>query len=327
MKLAGSCDVVVENFSRRVMKNFGFNYEIFKKANPDIIMVSMPAFGLDGPDMNHVAFGATLEAMMGVTYLTGYEDGGPMCMSGTAYTDPIGGINSALSILMALRHKRRTGEGCYVEVPQLEAVFPFVAQAIMDYTMNGRIEGRMGNRHYFKAPHGCYPCRGDDAWVAVSVSSETEWERFCRVIGRLDLTSDERFSNQSKRWENQGELDPIIGDWTKAREPYEVMRILQDAGIASGPVLNSAQIITDPQRLASVEARGFYDAAEHPVAKTACTFISHPRLSETKVGIKNPAPCFGQHNSYVFQELMGLSRQEIKELEDERIISSVYLEN
>jgi crotonobetainyl-CoA:carnitine CoA-transferase CaiB-like acyl-CoA transferase len=325
LKLAETCDIVVENYSPRVMKNFGLSYETFQNVNHDIILVSMPAFGLSGPDLNHVAFGATLEAMMGITYITGYRNEDPMCLSGTAYTDPICGINTALAMLMALRYRNLTGEGLHVEVAQLESVMPFVSPMIMDYTMNGHIQERIGNQHAWKAPHGCYRCKGNDAWITISIATEEEWKQFCQAIKRPELATQDRFSERRKRWQNQDELNALIEAWTLSLEPYEAMKLLQSYGIASGPVLNAKQLVKDPQRLSNIRNMGFYRANRHPVTGVPCEFISHPRLSETAVGIERPAPCFGEHNKYILEKMLHFTEQDIKKLREEKVISDVLL--
>jgi len=320
LKLVKISDVLVENYAPRVMKNFNLEYPVIREANPDIIMISMPAFGLDGEERDYVAFGATLECMMGVSYITGYEGEGPMALSQTAYTDPIGGINAALAILMGLRHRRRTGRGTHIEMAQLEGGLPFMVPAIMDYTMNGRVWGRSGNRHPWKAPHGNYPCLGEDAWVSISVGSDAEWLGFCRIMDRPDLAEDPRFVSGKPRWEHRVELDPIIEAWTRQYDPYTVMDRLQSVGIAAGPVLNAAQIVKNPHLL----ARDFFREVAHPVVGAHSYSLAHPQMSETPVDIRRSAPLFAEHNDYILKTLLGMTDEEIARLKEQYVICDEY---
>ena len=158
-KLVEIGDVVLENYSPRVMADFGLDYPVLKKINSQIIMMSLPALGRTGPDKNYIAFGQTIDCMSGMAYLTGYIGEEPMLQSGLSYGDPLSGMNAAFAILTALHHRRKTGQGVHVVLSQVEGLIAFNADAVMDYTMNGRVRERMGNRHYSMAPHGCYRCQ------------------------------------------------------------------------------------------------------------------------------------------------------------------------
>ena len=186
----------------------------------------------------------------------------------------------------------------------------------MEYTMNHRVQGRRGNHHSFMAPHGCYPCKGDDRWATIAIGSDKEWESFCGVIGNPRWTEDEKFSDGLNRWKNRDELDRLIGDWTSTLDHYEVMRILQEAGVTAGPVLDAKELLEDPH----LNDRGFYEQMTRKEVGTHPYPGSPIRLSKTPTHIRMPAPNLGEHNEYVLSKIVGLTTEEIRELEKEQVI-------
>ena len=317
-KLVAVGDVVIENYSARVMGNFGLEYPVLREIKPDLIMVSMPAYGMTGPYRDYVSFGTGIEAMVGMSQLTGYADGPPL-MLGIAYADPTGGTNAALAVLMALYFRRKTGRGQYIDLSLREAITPLMGEAIMDYAMNRRVQMRAGNRHPFMAPHNAYRCKGQDNWVAIAVGTDEEFAAFCRVMGRPELAEDERFVDQISRWKNQEVLDGIIYEWTREREHYDVMRQLQEAGVRAGAVLNVAEVVRDPH----LRARGYFEKVTHPEVGAH----DHPgvswKMSRTPGSIRTHAPLYAEHNDYVLRQLLRLSDEEIAQLEREEVITSV----
>jgi crotonobetainyl-CoA:carnitine CoA-transferase CaiB-like acyl-CoA transferase len=318
-KLLSIGDVVLENYSPRVMANFRLDYPQLQEINPYIIMVSLPAMGRTGPDKDFIAFGQTIDCMSGMAYLTGYPGEEPMLQSGLAYGDPLSGMNAALAIVMALRYRRRSGKGMHIELSQVEGVISFNADSVMDYTMNRRVRGRMGNNHPSMAPHGYYRCRGEDAWVAVAIDSDETWQAFCEVIGQPPWSKDARFSDMSGRYSNQDELDKLIETWTLKHGHYEVMHILQETGIPAGPVLDAKELLEDPH----LNRRGLFQMVNHPEAGVHPEIGAFARFSKTPIEIRMPAPCLGEHNRYVFGQLLGMSSEEISHLEKQRIIGTI----
>ena len=309
-------DIVTENFSPRVMENWGLSYEALKEINPRLIMLSMPGFGATGPWRNYVTFGPNVEMVSGMPTISGYPDGEPMM---TGYiADPAAGLMGAVAVMVALQHRRRTGQGQHIDLSQMEAITNFMGGAIMDYAMNRRLQPRRGNRHPSMSPHGVYPCQGDDEWVTITVSSEEEWARFCDAIGNPPWTKEPRFSDTLSRYENHDDMDRLIGDWTRQHDKHEVMQIMQQAGVASGPVLSYAEVLSDPH----IEERGFFEVVTRPVTGT------HPypgfpaKLSETPVTIRRPAPTLGQDNEDVLTRLLGMTKEEISQLAEEEIIGT-----
>jgi len=319
-------DVVAENYTPRVMENFGLHYPVLKEVNPDIIMISMPGSGMTGPWRNHVGFGSSVEQMAGIPQLLGYLDGGPTCHGiGVAVTDPFSALNGAVAMLMALHWRQVTGKGQYIDLSQNEALTCTIGDAIMGYTLNRKVQGRRGNRHPFMAPHGCYRCQsfpgkdqGEDMWAVIAISSDVEWESFSQAIGSPSWTREERFADSLGRWQNQDELDKLIEAWTAEHDHYQVMHILQAAGIRAAPVVTAPELLSDPH----LEKRGFFETFDHPEMGL------HPypgipyKLSETPGSIRMPAPTLGQHNEQILSELLGLSQREIAQLAAEEVIGT-----
>lgn len=244
-RLVKMSDVVAENYTPRVMKNFGLDYSVLKEVNPKIIMMSLPAHGSTGPWSDYVGYADSIEQMSGIPELTGYADGPPK-LSDSGFTDAIAGVNGMVAVLMALLFRQVTGKGQYIDLAQIEATTCLIGDAIVDYTMNKRTQPRHGNRHPFMAPHGYYRCEGDDLWVGIAVSSDEEWRQFGKAIGSPPWVKEDRFADSLSRWHNQDELDKLIEEWTIQHDHYEVMNILQKAGVAAGAVLTSAELLTDP---------------------------------------------------------------------------------
>ena len=315
-------DIVLENYSPGVMEKLGLDYKVLKQINPGIIMMSMPAFGLTGPDKNYRAFGQTIDCMSGMAFRTGYEGEEPMLQSGLSYGDPLSGMNAAFAILAALQHKRKNGQGIHIELSQVEGLIAFNADAIMDYTMNSRVQERMGNRHPSMAPHGAYRCLGEDQWVAIAIPSDAAWIRFCEAVGQLSWIEDSRFSDALSRYQNRNELDKLIEEWTLKHDHYEIMHILQQVDIPAGPVLDAKELLENPH----LAERGSFETVTHPEAGSHPYVGMYAKLSKTPGYIRKPAPCLGENNEYVFGELLGLSRVEMGQLEKEGIIGTVPVE-
>src|SRR4030042_723444 len=238
-------DVVIENFAPRVMENFTLTYPGLKEINPDIIIVSVPGYGLTGPWRDYVGFGLAFEQVSGLAYLTGYSDRPPLLLTGAS--DPIVGMHVAFAILAALEYRRRTGKGQIIDISQAEVLTTFMGPAVADYSMNKRVWQRNSNRDPIMAPHGVYRCKGEDMWIAIAVSSEHEWWAFCQAIGKPELAQHESFSTLINRCRNQDSLDILIEEWTLEHDRYEAMDILQKAGVAAGAVIATDQLHNEPQ--------------------------------------------------------------------------------
>lgn len=313
-KLVAISDVVVENFTPRVMANFGLDYKVLSGVNPRIVMVSISGYGQDGPCRDHVSYGEGVEAMAGFCKLTAYP-GGPPLKPGVAYADPASGQHAAFAVLAALRYRRRSGKGQHVDLSMREALTPLLGEAIMDYTMNRRAAGPMGNRHPRMAPHGCYRARGEDRWIAIAVSSDDEWRALCRVMGDPPWSGDGRFATIEGRLAHREDIDEHIEGWTAEHDHVELAGRLQEAGVKAGAVLDAAGVAGDPH----LNRRGFFEELPHPEAGTRRYPGVSWSMSRTPGRLRRPAPCFGEHNSYVFSELLGMTDEQIARLQDEGV--------
>ncbi len=311
-------DVLAESFTPRVMRAFELDYEHVKKIKPDIVMISLSGYGQDGPLSDWSAYGMGLEPASGVSQLTGYA-GGPPLRSGLSFTDPYSGFLGAGAVLAALHYRRRTGKGQYIDLSEQEAAVPMTGRALMDYAMNGRLPERIGNRNPDAAPQGCYRCRGGDDWLVISVETDDEWLAFCRAIGHPEWAADERYVDIAGRRQHHDELDGMIEGWTRRQDHYEAFHLLQQAGVKAAPVLNGKEALLDPQ----FKARGQYDVIDQPhQGKRPMQRHLAAKFDEFDASAQGPAPTLGQHNHEVLGGLLGLSDEELGELEEQGVIAT-----
>lgn len=317
-RLVPSCDVLIENFAPRVMRNFGLTYDVLREIRPDLIMVSMSGYGQSGPYSDHSAYGMGLESAAGIASITGYR-GGPPRRSGVSFTDPIAGIAAAGAVLLALRHRERTGRGQFIDMSQQEAAIPFLGAALMEYQMTGRVPSPRGNRSVVAAPQGCYRCRGDDDWLVISVDSDEEWARFCDAAGHPEWCDDDRFATVLARHENHDVLDSLVEGWTRDQDHIEAFHLLQRSGVKAAPVLNGKEMLLDPH----LGERGHFDVIDHgrfgprPIPRHLAA-----KFDRMDARPDRPAPALGEHNAEVLQELAGLSKEEIAEMEAQQAIGT-----
>jgi crotonobetainyl-CoA:carnitine CoA-transferase CaiB-like acyl-CoA transferase len=319
-RLVKVSDIVLENFSPRVMANFGLDYPDLKRINPGIIMCRMPGFGLTGPYRDYVSYGTNLDPASGLASLMGYP-GQNAHMSGNAYPDPVAGLHAAGAILTALFYRRRTGKGQNIDLSQAESATCVIGEAVLGYCLNKKIPQNSANRHPEHAPHGCFPCKGEDKWVMISVTTEQAWAAFCHAIGAPHLATDSKYATGRLRVINQDELDELVRSWTLQYTHYEAMERLQRFGVSAGAVLNAAELATNPH----LAERGFFWEIDHPEAGRH-NYCGLPiRLSGASPTPRRPAPCMGEHNRLILGRILGLSDEEIDELERKDIIGTTPL--
>jgi crotonobetainyl-CoA:carnitine CoA-transferase CaiB-like acyl-CoA transferase len=334
LRLIARSDVVVENYQAGVFEKWGLTYEAMTAVRPDVIFVRMPVAGTTGPHREFSAFGAVMTPITGISHLSGYPDRPPIGI-GTNYPDYV--INpghQTIAVLAALRHRRRTGRGQYIEVAQLESTIPVVGPAILDYTANGRIQTRAGNRQENAAPHGVFPCRSrpttpplpgaptglgavpppppeEDRWIAITVFSDAQWEALKTVMGSPAWADGARFADLAARKANEDELEARISDWTKDHVAEDLMHRLQAVGVPAGVVQTSEDVLDNDEHL---KARGYYAYLDHPETGRSAYDSSPFRLSKTPGGAERPAPLLGEHTMYVANEVIGLSDDELADL-------------
>jgi crotonobetainyl-CoA:carnitine CoA-transferase CaiB-like acyl-CoA transferase len=317
-RLALQSDVVIENFSARVMRRLGLEYETLHAVNPQLIMVSMPGFGSTGPYKDFVAFGEMIEPFAGLSELTGYPDRAPLRLA-VAYPDPVAGFHAALAVLLALRQRRHTGVGQHLYIPHREPITRMLGEAVLDYSVNGRTPRRTGNRHRAWAPHGCYPCRGEDRWITIVARTDAEWEALCHVFADTEWSRDRRFANSFGRWKHAGQLDIGIGRSTRHCEAYGLATRLRESGVPAGVVQTNGDLLRD----AHLRARQAFWEIGHTLAGTYPYPAPSTRLLGTPPQLTRPAPNLGEHNAEILQGILGLSAADIRDLEAKGVIGTV----
>jgi len=314
-------DVFLTNFTPSVIERWSLTYEELVKVKPDIIAAYQPMQGFEGPQRDFLGFGAVLTPTAGFSHLTGFPGAAPVGL-GTNYPDyVINPIHTLTAMLAALHYRRRTGKGQRIELAQVESAAGALGPALMDYTVNGRVQERAGNRSPYAAPHGAFRCQllkgagflgtDEERWCVIAVFTDEEWEALCRVMGDPAWARDERFATFRARKENEDELERLIGAWTSTRTPEEVMESLQAAGVPAGVVQNARDVLdSDPH----LKERGYYVYLDHPEAgRTAYDSVGF-RLTKTPGAYRSPAPCLGEHTEYVCKEILKLSDEEIAQL-------------
>jgi crotonobetainyl-CoA:carnitine CoA-transferase CaiB-like acyl-CoA transferase len=309
--LVAVSDVVVENFSGRVMQKWGMTYEDLRRIKPDIIMLSMSGFGRTGPWKDYVSYGQTLQAWSGFTHLTGFPDTDPSGPA-SAYSDAVSGIAGAQALLLALIHRAKTGEGQWIDLSQFESLASLLETLVLDLSINNldNVTERTGNRLPYGdgSPHGVYRCQGDDRWVAIAVFSDTEWDAFRHAIGDPDWASEPKYSTTLGRLKNVVELDRLVGNWTIQHTAEQVMVILQSANVASGVVQTGEDLVENDPHL---KHRGFYRSV--PDSRGISRRIEGVSyiLSKTYGGPTRGAPAFGEHQTFVLQDILGMSEDDL----------------
>ena len=258
LELVAVSDIVVENFRPRVMRNLDLGWDAIREANPSIVMCAMPGFGAEGPYADFPAFGSTGEAMSGVSSLIGYEPGKSL-QSGMSYADPVSALNLVGVVMTYLRRSRLTGRGQYIDLALADSPVLMIGEHLVASSAPAQTPTLQGNKRPDYAPHGAYRAKGDDKWVAISVTNDDEWQALCSVIGD-DRLLDARFSKLSGRKDNEEQLDAVVSEWTGRREPVDVMTQLQAAGVPAGRVATNQDLLADPH----LAARDYFVDLDEP---------------------------------------------------------------
>lgn len=314
-KLIRWADVVSENFTPGTMNKLGWGYETVRTLKPDIIMIGSSIFGQTGPLASESGVNRTANAWSGRTYLTGWRDREPVSPASAAYGDEVLPLFNAMAIVAALDHRRKTGKGQYIDASMLEVCAQQIAPAFLNLRANARLLTRAGNRAANAAPHGVFPCTGDDRWCAIAVFTDEEWRAFCHTIGDPSWTVEDRFADLSSRKEHEDELEELVAEWTRRHSADEVMRMMQAVGVPAGVVQNIEDVMdSDPQ----LKHREFLVPLKHPVLGV----FRHPtppyKLLKTQARIRT-SPCLGEHTHYVCTQVLGMTDNEFVELEREGV--------
>lgn len=304
-RIVAWADIVAESFLPGTMERWGLGYEKLRKVNPSVIMFSTTNQGQNGPHAHHRGFGYHLTSLAGFVHLTGWSDRGPSMIS-VAYTDIVSHYFAVAAVVAALDYRRRTGKGQHIDISQYETSVQFIAPLLLDFIVNNHVPGRIGNRCEYAAPHGVYPCKGNDRWCAISVFNDQQWEGFSQAIGNPEWTKNSKFSALLARKENEDELDSLVAGWTKNFSAEEVMEMMQAKGVPSGVVSNCQDVYQNRQ----LQYRHHFVELEHP--EIGRHYYEAPPfvLSKTQAEIKRPSPCLGEHNEYFYTKVFGMSDKE-----------------
>jgi len=316
-RLVSISDVVIENFRQGSLERLGYTYEELRRHRPDLIYVSMPAFGNTGPWKGYLGYGIGQEQLSGMAHMTGYRGEGPM-KSGINHGDPITGSHAAGILMAALRHRRRTGKGMYIDVSQQESSVALMGPEVLAYQMTGQEPERRGNRSGWYAPANSYRCAGEDRWVTIAATNQDQWRSLAQAMDADGLADDPRFDTNEARRENHDDLDRIISEWTIGLEAYDVTRKLQRLGVPAGPVLRGPDLLQD----AHYKDRGTFVTVDHPQVGPK-QYPGIPwKMSATPGVVRWPSPTLGQHNREVYGELLGLNGLEIDQLDQTGVIGT-----
>ena len=309
-----TADVVVDNFKTGVMSKLGLSKETIRELNPKIVQLSLGAFGRSGPMASHGGLHSAINLFSGVAELTGYQDGMPRIL-GAVMPDPLAGSYGVFAIIASLIDAQLTNTGQYIDGSMFEPMLTLIPNAIIDTTLNNVQHSRIGNRSDQYAPHGFFPTRGYDRWIAISITSEEEWEQLKDCIASEILNSN-KFNKNENRKKHEDELENIIASWTQSFTNLELTTKLQKKGIKAGPILQPDDLLSDPQLL----HREFIIETEHPTGGK----VKHPGVPwhiDNLKSLLNPAPLLGEHTQEILANVLHLSSKEIEELEEKNIFN------
>lgn len=321
-RLITMSDVIVENNSINVMAKLGLDYDTVRGFKEDIIYLSMPGFGRTGPYRAFQGFGSNVEALCGFTAVRGYADAPRSTTTPVFYMDGVSGTGGAFAVLCALHYRRRTGKGQLIDFSQAENMMPHLGEYFMDAAMNQRDLTPLGNRHPHMAPHNCYPCRGEDRWIVIAVASDDEWQRLCRALGHPSWATAAHFTTLAGRLTHQDQLDHHLAAWSSTQEARAAMEHLQAHGVAAGMVFSEPDAYDDPH----LNARGFFET----VTQVDCGTHRYPgmqwKMTQTPGRIRSGPCLLGEHNDYVYRELLGMHEAEIERLRQAGHIGDTYVD-
>ncbi|HEX7096297.1 MAG TPA: CoA transferase [Acidimicrobiales bacterium] len=315
-QLITQSDAVIENFTPRVMANFGLEWPAAHELNPRCVLVRMPAFGLSGPWRDNTGFAQTMEQVTGLAWLTGHKWDQPRIQRGPS--DPNAGMHAAFALLVGLAERDATGEGCQLEVTMVEGALNAAAELVIEYSAYGNRLERDGNRSPGVAPQGLYACAGFDNWLAISIATDEQWQAFVDALSRPDWATAPELATYEGRRARHDELDEHIAAWAADRDANETAEMLVRHGVPAAFGRDPRLMTTHPQ----LQARGYYEVIEHPVVGSRPTPTMPFRYASVERWLRSPAPTLGQHNRDILGGLLGLSDDELDELEASGIIGT-----
>lgn len=318
-RLAAITDVIIINQTPGTLSDLGIGYEVLSAANPALIVIEATSFGASGPYSHYKALGLQMEAFAGHDLLRHYRDRDVSSNTWAVTADAAGALGMALAAQMALYARKRTGKGQYVDLSMVENFVGLIGTSVLDYTVNGRVPGTLGNRDYF-AIQGCYPCAGDDRWLVLTLPDDAAWEGFCRAAGEPAGCHDARFATPASRYDHHDDVDALIAGWSATLAREEAVARLRAAGLMAGPVLDDADVIADPH----LNAREYFLwIAQDDVGMHLYPGFPY-RFRNAQLGVRLPPVRLGEHNEYVYKTLLGVTDDEYRAFEAEGHVGMEY---
>jgi len=314
--LVKETDIIIENFTPGTLDTLGFDYKRLKDLNPRLIVISLSTAGQEGPISDMLGYAPVISSLSGLESLVGYEGEPPLGMMTFGLSDPNAGTHGLFALMVALYYREKTGEGLYIDMSQFEASCALLGEAMLEFQMNGRILQSYGNGSKNQCPHGIYPCKGDDHWIAVSIDSNESWEKLIDAMGNPDWGKDADFQNQSGRFRRREELDKRLAAWTIQLDREDIAKTLQSRGIAAVSVLSMEEQYANEH----YQHRNMHQEVIHPLLGKEILFNIPWKLEKTPGTIRKSAPLLGEHDTYVYETILGLSQEDIKKLEEEKVI-------
>jgi benzylsuccinate CoA-transferase BbsF subunit len=316
-KLIAQSDIVANNFAAGVMEKFGLGPQDCAAIKPDIIYLAMSMQGSKGPQRDFRGTGSSIAALTGIQDLSGLPDRIP-AGTGTNYPDHLPNpCHAAFALLAALRHRRRTGQGQFIDFAQTEPMLSLLGPTFLDLTVNGRLQQRRGNDHPWAAPHGVYPAAGKDRWIAITAMDDVQWSALVVAMGRPAWALEERWQTMPQRFRERAALDQLLSAWTAQQDAQELMRKLQAAGVPAGAVQDAHDVTrTDPQ----LAHREHWVRLPHAEMGESLYNNLPFRFSRTPVHPQRPAPLLGEHTREILHDMLGLSNAEIDQLQAEEVL-------
>ena len=323
LDLVKKADVFLENNAAGVVEHLAIGWEVLHAANPRLVMVRFPGFGITGPYAHYKGYGHNMEAVAGHTMVRGYAGSDPSTTPVSVHSDPNAGAHAAWAVQAALLARERTGTGQLIEISQSEAVLHHIAFDMLDYAFNGRERGQRGNDHPAFAPYGVFPCAGQDRWIAIACTSDAAFAALMQHLDAAKWADDERFATTIARLRHRAAVNELVAERTRHHTAGDLARALQRSGVAAAALAHQQEMHTDEH----LTVRGYFTPITHPAAGTHLYPGPLGKLAHTAdVPPFRPAPTLGQHNEYVYKEILGLSDQDYQKLADDQVIGTVYLE-
>lgn len=313
-ELVMGADILLENFRPGTMERWGLSYENLSATNPKLIMIRVSGFGQTGPYAKRAGYGAIGEAMGGLRYTTG-DPSLPPSRAGISIGDSLAATHACLGAMMALHQVHLTGKGQVIDASIFESVLNMMENVVTDYDAGGYIRERTGSFLPKIAPSNIYPTK-EDIWLVIGANQDSVWARMAEAMGRPELATDQRYATHGARGINQIELDELISDWTKDFPVAELEELLHKHGIPNGKINRAPEMLEDPQ----FRARDAIIRVYHPEFGNIAMQNVAPKLSETQGAVRHPGPKLGEHNNYVWGDLVGNSEDDIADLRDRGII-------